>query len=34
MEFTNLAKMLETMRLKLLHNIKTCWILMFSPLKG
>jgi hypothetical protein len=29
----NLAKTLETKGLKLLQNIKTCWISMLNPLK-
>lgn len=33
LEFVNLARILETKGLKLLQNIKTYWISMFSPLK-
>jgi hypothetical protein len=33
LEFTNLAKTLETKRQKLLRNVKTHWISMLSPLK-
>jgi hypothetical protein len=33
LEFVNITKTLETKGLKLLWNLKTCWILMLSPLK-
>jgi hypothetical protein len=33
LKFVNLAKTLETKALKLLRNIKTCWISMLSLLK-
>jgi hypothetical protein len=33
LKFTKLAKTLETKRLYLLKNVKTCWISMLGPLK-
>jgi hypothetical protein len=33
LEFTKLVKIMEIGELKILQNVKTCWILILEPLK-